>query len=89
MATISPKKRSYSVEDITAALDDMIEGNELLHQNAQAEYGGVGGSSPGETAAQPTRVSISADDALDALGQALKGFPPKPKQDPEYEEEEV
>lgn len=86
--TLTAAKKSYSVEDITAALDDMVEGNELLRNNARAEYSKAA-PPPGATAAPPpSRPGISADEELDALTQALKGFPPKQKWGPDEEKDE-
>ena len=65
---VSPKKRSYSVEDITAALDDMIEENELLKETTQAKFDGGARAAP---------AAPASGDEFDVLGQALKGFPPK------------
>lgn len=80
---LTAAKKSYSVEDITAALDDMIEDNELLRENARADYHG-----DPRPVSQPSRPSVSADEELDALSQALKGFPPKPKPVPGEEKDE-
>ena len=75
---LSPAKKCYSVEDITAALDDMIEDNDLLRENARTEY-----KEPGGGAAPLTKQPSAAGEELDALAQALKGFPPR---DPNAEE---
>jgi hypothetical protein len=72
--TLSPAKKSYSVEDITAALDDMIEDNDLLRENSRAE------NHADVAAPLPRQASVTAaDEELDALSQALKGFPPQQK----------
>ena len=64
-------KKSYSVEDITAALDDMIEGDQYL-DHAQSSKGG------GAAAALLSTPSVgTAEEELDALSQALKSFPKK------------
>ena len=78
---LSPAKKSYSVEDITAALDDMIEGDQYL-ESARAQGNG-GGVVPEAT---PSSVG-AADEELDALSQALKGFPKRPKSSQDNEEE--
>ena len=79
---LSPAKKSYSVEDITAALDDMIGGDQYL-ENACAQGNGEGGVAPGIT---PSAVG-PADDELDALSQALRGFPKRPKSSEDNEEQ--
>ncbi len=63
--TSSLAKKSYSVEDITAALDDMVENNEYLNEKVPAAR------------APPTkpRSESAAKDELDALSKALLGFP--------------
>ena len=68
---LSPAKKSYSVEDITAALDDMIEGSDVLRENEHANHKAM------KETAERTHPSASADNELDALSQALRGFPPK------------
>lgn len=74
--------KSFSVEDITAALDDMIEDSEYLRENAHADHGARPGAEArrkmsGLDAAQQSVGS--ADEELDALSLALKGFPPERK----------
>ena len=81
---MSPAKKTYSIEDITAALDDMIDDNPLLQGNAQANYSAGGHGAMAAT--PPSNSSLSADEELDALSQALKGFPPKQPRDPNKEE---
>lgn len=82
--TLTAAKKSYSLEDITAALDDMIEDNPLLRENASTDYGSREGGGAGQHGSREgggaRQLSVSADKELDALSQALKGFPPaKPK----------
>ena len=77
---LSPAKKSYSLEDITAALDDMIEGNEYLKENASF-VGTAQSHEASATHTDPPQVA-TADEELDALSLALKAFPPKPKPKP-------
>lgn len=72
---LSPGKKSYSVEDITSALDDMIEGNDMLRENEHANHKAM--KEKERTHPSGTHPSVSAEDELDALSQALRGFPPK------------
>lgn len=67
---ISPAKKSFSVEDITAALDDMIEGNEYLRENAAITTS----AAPVAAKATPPAESAAGEE-LDALSRALQGFP--------------
>ena len=79
---LTPAKKSYSVEDITAALDDMIEGDQYL-EGARAQGNGEGG-----VASEATPPSVgAAEEELDALSQALKGFPKRPKSSQDNEEQ--
>lgn len=68
---LSPVKKSYSVEDITAALDDMIEGSDVLRENEHADHKAM------KETVERTHPSVTADNELDALSQALRAFPPK------------
>ena len=54
-------KKSYSVEDITAALDDMVQNNEYINESLPPSKS----AAPAATKAQPE---------LDALSKALQGF---------------
>jgi len=54
-------KKSYSVEDITAALDDMVENNKYLNEPLP----------PATSTAPASKVQPE----LDALSKALQGFP--------------
>lgn len=53
-------KKSFSVEDITAALDDMVENNQYLNEEIDSKA--------------PLNVG-SVREELDALTLALQGFP--------------
>lgn len=69
---LTPAKKSFSVEDITAALDDMVSEDQYLQENA------------GKAKATPPVASDAGGtgDELDALSRALQGFPPKSAGDP-------
>ena len=81
-AELSPKKKSYSVEDITAALDEIIVQDEYLRDNGTSgeenilpppvEYGADVGMSVG--GASEKGAKEAADEGLDALSKALQGF---------------
>ena len=73
---LDPVKKSFSVEDITAALDEMVEEDEYLNKKESRE----GQSAVVETkaAAPPPKATppVVADE-MDALSRALQGFPGK------------
>ena len=82
-APLSPKKKTYSVEDITAALDEIIVQDEYLRDNGTGgedenilpppvEYGEEVGVSVGGASNKSAREA--ADEGLDALSKALQGF---------------
>ncbi len=81
-APLSPKKKTYSVEDITAALDEIIVQDEYLRDNGTGgdenilpppvEYGEDVGVSMG--GAPKKSAQEAADEGLDALSKALQGF---------------
>ena len=82
-APLSPKKKTYSVEDITAALDEIIVQDEYLRDNGTGgedenilpppvEYGEEMGVSMGGASNKSAREA--ADEGLDALSKALQGF---------------
>ena len=56
-------KKSYSVEDITAALDDMVQNNEYLNEPIPPTKG---------------RTESAKKDEFDALSMALQGFSKAP-----------
>jgi len=66
------------VEDITAALDDMIEENELLRENAHTNHTEEKRKVSAGVEPPPGVVAgAAANEELDALGRALQGFPAK------------
>lgn len=71
---LTPAKKSFSVEDITAALDDMVEGDVYLKENTR------GGGGTGGAKATPPAVSDAKEtgDEMDALSRALQGFSGEP-----------
>ena len=79
---LSPKKKSYSVEDITAALDEIIVQDEYLRDNGgdgdedilppPLEYGDDGGVAEGGDSGKTAQEV--ADEGLDALSKALQDF---------------
>ena len=81
-AELSAKKKTYSVEDITAALDEIIVQDEYLRDNGTSgdenilpppiEYGADVGVSVG--GASEKSAQEAADEGLDALSKALQGF---------------
>ncbi len=83
-APLSPKKKTYSVEDITAALDELIVQDEYLRDNGTGggedenilpppvEYGEDVGVPMG--GASKKSAQEAADEGLDALSKALQGF---------------
>ena len=83
-----PEKRSYSVEDITAALDDMIQEDHYLnndHNDIVPPPQGFssGGASLMPAASEPSGHTVgNADDELDALSKALQSFPGKSEPEP-------
>lgn len=83
---LSPKKKSYSVEDITAALDEIIVNDDYLRDNdadggedilpPPVEYGDDGGmAEAGDSSKSAQEV---ADEGLDALSKALQDFQLEP-----------
>ena len=78
------KKKTYSVEDITAALDELIVQDEFLRDNGTGgeenilpppiEYGEVEGVALGGDSGKSAQQE--ADEGLDALSKALQGFTP-------------
>ena len=76
-AELSAKKKTYSVEDITAALDEIIVQDEYLRDNGASgdenilpppiEYGD-------DVVTSGKNAKEAADEGLDALSKALQGF---------------
>ena len=83
---LSAKKKSYSVEDITAALDEIIVQDEYLRDNdadgvedilpPPVEYGDDGDMA--EVGDSNKTAQEVADEGLDALSKALKDFQLEP-----------
>lgn len=83
---MSPEKRSYSVEDITAALDDMIQDDKYLadaNDIVPPPQGFSAGASMMPKAEPSPPLLGNADDELDALSKALQGFKPEPEPEEE------
>ena len=83
---LSAKKKSYSVEDITAALDELIVQDEYLRDSdadggedilpPPVEYGDNGGMAEGGDSSKTAQEV--ADEGLDALSKALQDFQMEP-----------
>ena len=81
------------MEDITAALDEIIVEDEYLRDNGTAagadenilpppiEYGDEEGVAVGGAGGKTAKEA--ADEGLDALSKALQGFPEKDNENPE------
>ena len=88
------KKKTYSVEDITAALDELIVQDEFLRDDTAGgddnilpppvEYGEVEGVAVGGDSGKSAQQE--ADEGLDALSKALQGFTPTEGQGNDNEE---
>ena len=81
-AELSAKKKAYSVEDITAALDEIIVQDEYLRDDGAdgnedilpppVEYEDDGGVAVGGESGKTAQDA--ADEGLDALSKALQDF---------------
>ena len=78
-APLTSAHKSYSVEDITAALDDMVQGDEFLNGVGEDVRMGRGDDVTvrgGASVASTDKVQVgTTDEAMDALTRALSGFP--------------
>lgn len=83
---LNPAKKSFSVEDITAALDDMVDGDEYLQENSRLKNRGVVEAKATPAAPPATQ---GGGDGLDALTLALQGFPAKSAASPPVNPEET
>lgn len=83
LSILTSADKSYSVEDITAALDDMVQEDEFLKE---ADSSGLGGQGHSDKCPSVERPKVgTADDELDALTKALSAFPAK-KASQDYDE---